>query len=267
MDIKKYTNANKLAWEQVMPKHQKSSKERLDNLFSTPGYTVQDDKDLLNIFSKVDLKDKDVIHLCCNNGIELLSIKNMGAARCVGIDISELAVKYAIERSSKFNIDCEFFVSDVFDLPKQYYNSFDVVHITAGCIGWMPDLKLFFEICNKVLRKGGSFIIHEIHPFSEILPFDSMDFENMLIINEPYFRNEPIIEQGTLDYVGNTTYEGVDEYWFVHTISDIVMALSNNSFTIEDFIESPKDISAGHSKIEKLEAEIPLSLIIHGLKK
>jgi hypothetical protein len=38
-DIKYYTNQNREAWNEVMPKHQAASKERLDQLFCQPGYT------------------------------------------------------------------------------------------------------------------------------------------------------------------------------------------------------------------------------------
>src|SRR6056297_3839408 len=143
MNIKKYTNANKAAWNEVMPKHQKSRKERLDKLFAQPGYIDQTDKALLKIFDKIKISEKYVIHLACNNGTELLSIKNMGAKRCVGVDISEIAIEEATERAKKSNNDCELICSDVYELPKESYNSFDVVHTTAGCIGWMPDINLF----------------------------------------------------------------------------------------------------------------------------
>ena len=45
-DIKYYTNRNRDAWNEVMPKHQAASKERLDQLFSEPGYIYQKDDDL-----------------------------------------------------------------------------------------------------------------------------------------------------------------------------------------------------------------------------
>jgi flagellin-specific chaperone FliS len=37
-DIKHYTEANRAAWDEVMPKHQTARKERLDRLFAQPGY-------------------------------------------------------------------------------------------------------------------------------------------------------------------------------------------------------------------------------------
>src|SRR6056297_3454033 len=262
MDIKQYTNANKVAWNEVMPKHQKARKQALDKLFAQTGYIEQTDQELLKIFDQIKISDKDVIHLACNNGTELLSIKNMGANRCVGVDISECAIEEAAERAKNSNIDCEFICSDVYDIPKEYFNSFDVVHTTAGCIGWMPDINLFFKLCSKLLRPSGYLLMHEMHPFSELLPFDDAEIDNRLQIVDQYFHDGPIIENGGLDYLGGEQYEAKTQFWFVHTISDIIMSLNKNSFKIIEFIESPNDISAVHQEVEKLNAKIPLSMLI-----
>ena len=262
MDIKQYTNANKVAWNEVMPKHQKARKQALDKLFAQPGYIEQTDQELLKIFDQIKISDKDVIHLACNNGTELLSIKNMGAKRCVGVDISEIAIEEATERAKKSNIDCEFICSDVYELPKEYFNNFDVVHTTAGCIGWMPEINLFINLCSKLLRTGGYFFMHEMHPFSEMLPFDDNEIENRLQIVDQYFHDGPIIENGGLDYVGGEEYEAKTQYWFVHTVSDLIMSLTNSGFKLIEFIESPNDISAVHQEVEKLNAKIPLSMLI-----
>lgn len=266
MSIKEYTNANREAWNEVIPKHQNARKEKLDKSFLKPGFIIQEDEQLLDLFNKIEIKGKDVIHLCCNNGIELLSIKNMGAKRCVGVDISYLAIDEANKRAKESNIDCEYICSDVYEIPEQYFNSFDVLHITAGCIGWMPDLELFFNKCNKLLRKDGLFLIHEIHPFSELLPFDDSEIDNRLQIVDKYFYKEPIVENSSLDYVGGTDYKAKTQHWFIHTVSKLIMALITNRFEIEEFIENSNDISGGHGKIESLKAEIPLSLLILGKK-
>jgi len=264
MNLTEFTRANKEAWNEVMPKHQKVWKEELDTLFARPGYviTFQNDKDVVRIFDKINIKGKDVIHLCCNNGVELMSIKNMGANRCVGIDISEIAIEEASQRAKKCNIDCEFICSDVYEIPENLFNSFDIVQITPGCIGWMPDINLFFNICRKVLRPEGFFLINEIHPFSELLPFDNSDDENRLQIVDKYFHDGPIIENTSLDYIGGEQYKAKTQYWFVHTISNLVMALNNNGFKIIEFIENSCDVSGVHKKNEQLNAQIPLSMII-----
>ena len=266
MEIKDYTSANREAWNEVMPKHQAFAKEKLDELFSQSGYIIQNNVELLKIFKDLPIVGKDLIHLCCNNGSELLSIKNMGANRCVGIDICDEAIAEAKNRAKLCGIECEFVCSDVFEMPKEYNSSFDIVHITSGCLGWIPNVEIFFKLCNKLLRNTGYIVIHEIHPFSETLPFDDYKTDNRLQIVEPYFRTEPIVENDSLDYLGKTNYDAKTHYWFVHTMSSIVKSLNQNGFIINEFIESPQDISAGHAKLEELDAKIPLSMIIVGKK-
>lgn len=265
-DIKFYTNQNKEAWDEVIPMHQAASKEKLDLLFSNPSYIYQNDEQLLEILKEVNVKGKDVIQLCCNNGTELLSLKNMGANRCVGVDISVMAITEAQERATRHGIDCQFICSDVYDIPEEYFNSFDIAYFTAGSIGWLPDINKVFEIVFNLLKEKGKVLIHEIHPFSEMLPFDNNDLENRLQIIEPYFRSKAIVENGSLDYVGGTEYVAKTQYWFVHTISSLIMALVNNGLKINFFAEYPKDISAGHKKIEELKEGVPLSYILLGEK-
>jgi ubiquinone/menaquinone biosynthesis C-methylase UbiE len=260
--ITEITAANREAWDQVAPLHKKASQERLDEMFSKENFIIQNDPKLIEMMENIPIKGKDIIHLCCNNGIELLSLKNMGAKRCVGIDISELAIEEGVRRSEKFKIDCEFHCSDIYELPDEYNHSFDIVHITCGALGWLPDLNLFFKICNNLLRKNGRVLIHELHPFSEMLPLDNSETDNRLQIVNSYFFSEPIIETGSLDYIGNTEYESKPQYWFVHTLSSIIMGLSNNNFQINSFIESQNDISMSHEKISELKAGVPLSMII-----
>jgi len=84
---KKYTESNKAAWNEVMPLHQKAAKERWDNYFMQPGFVCLDENERGHL-TRIGIKGKSVAHLCCNNGIELLSIKNLGAGDCFGFDLS-----------------------------------------------------------------------------------------------------------------------------------------------------------------------------------
>jgi hypothetical protein len=67
--------------------------------------------------------------------------------------------------------------------------------------------------------------------------------------------------------VGGTDYVAKTQYWFVHTISSLIMALINNGLKIEYFSEHTQDRSAGHKKQEELDAKISLSYILIGKKK
>ena len=261
-DLKHMTESNRAAWNEVMPLHQRAAKEKLDKLFSEPG-CVRLDEIEIGILKQVSLEGKNVAHLCCNNGTELMSLKNLGAAECVGFDICDEAVQEANGRAILNHIDCQFVRSDVYEIDETYNDRFDIVYISAGCLGWLPDLELFFTKAFTLLRSGGMVFIHEIHPIAEMLPCDDDKKPFNLCIVEPYFKKEPFKDQGGLDYVGHAEYDSTTtQYWFAHTLSDILMSLINNNLLIERFSEYETDISAGHRQIEEAKAGIPLSYIL-----
>ena len=151
-ELKKYTESNREAWNEAMPRHQAAAKDKWDMAFRQPKYVCLDQGEIGSL-QQMGIQDKDVVHLCCNNGIELLSLKNLGARTCVGFDISEEAVKEASERAARCRIDCRFVRSDVYDITAEYGERFDIVYISAGCLGWLPDLELFVEKSDGVVTE------------------------------------------------------------------------------------------------------------------
>ncbi|MBN1179294.1 MAG: class I SAM-dependent methyltransferase [Anaerolineae bacterium] len=264
--LKEYTEANRDAWNEVMPRHQQAAKEKWDAAFSQPGFVALRDEELA-LLKNIGVAGKAVAHLCCNNGIELLSLKNLGAGECVGFDISDLAIQEAQERANRCHIDCRYVRSDVYEIGPEYEHRFDLVYLTAGTLGWLPDLPLFFAKVAALLRENGQVFIYEMHPFSEMLPFDDAEEDVGLRIVAPYFTTEPDVEYGDLDYVGKTAYPSTKPlYWFVHTLSDILMALIENRLSIEHVSEYETDISSVHRRIEQFRAGIPLSFALVGRK-
>jgi SAM-dependent methyltransferase len=262
--LKIYTEANRDAWNEVVPRHQNAAKEKWDTAFMQPGYVCIGDIEL-GLLRQVGIEEKAVAHLCCNNGIELPSIKNLGADECVGFDISDLAIQEAQERAVRCRINCKFVRSDIYDIGPEYHSRFDLVYLSSGGLGWMPDLMLFFAKAAALLGEDGQIFIHEIHSFSEMLPFDDTEGDDILRIVEPYFNTEPHIDYGDLDYVGGEKYTSTrPQYWFVYSLSDILMGLIENQISIEYFSEYETDISAGHKRIEKAQVGIPLSYILIG---
>jgi len=126
MDIKKYTEANREAWNEVIPIHQKSHSRNLKHEFTKKGYSVLDEIETA-LLKDIGLKGKNVAHLCCNNGRELLSIINIGAASGVGFDISDEAIREANELRELCELNCDFVRTDVYDIDDKYTNSFDLV--------------------------------------------------------------------------------------------------------------------------------------------
>jgi len=202
-----------------MPLHQRAAKENWTESFLQPGFVAIGEAEI-ELLKQVGLKGKSVVQLLCNNGVELMSLKNMGADECVGFDISDEAIKEAKERAAVCKIDCKFIRSDVYEIGSERNNHFDIAYIRAGGMGWLPDLQLFFEIIAALLRNDGLLFMHEVHPITDVLPLAGSEDAEDLCFAEPYFKTEPYVEYGGLDYVGNSEHHStIPQYWFVHTMS------------------------------------------------
>jgi len=266
LERKQYSEANRAAWNEAMPLHQKAARENWDTAFSQPGYSCIDEIEMQQLM-QVGIQGRDIAHLCCNNGVELLSLKNLGAAKCVGFDICDEAILEANQRAQLCAIDCHYIRTDVYDIPPEFDAQFDMIYISIGCFGWLPNLPSFFAVAGRLLREGGVVFIHEGHPFGETLPVDSDPQTDFLRITEPYFKKEPYVEYGGLDYVGHSHHDSEKPlYWFTHTMSDILMAMIGNKITITHISEYDVDISNVKQRVEQAKASVPLSMILIGKK-
>src|ERR1700751_4349683 len=83
-----YTAANREAWDEAAPIHARRTFDQLLTDFRRPGHSCLDALETRTL-RDIGLARKSVVQICCNNGRELLSAKNLGAGRCVGFDISD----------------------------------------------------------------------------------------------------------------------------------------------------------------------------------
>ena len=259
--IKNYTQSNRIAWNQIMPAHQKVNRSNLDEAFKNSSHSVIKSPEL-DEWNKLGFKGKDIAHLCCNNGIELMSLKNIGAGRCVGFDICDLAIEEAKSRAISSNNECQFVCTDVFDISCEYNSKFDIAYVTVGALGWIPDIKAFFAKVKNILKPNGAIFIYELHPVIEMLPSDDNHEIDPLQIIEPYFKKEPYEETTGLDYAGKTNAQTTTQYWFVWKISDIIMAIIEQDFNISRFVEYSHDISEVHNRNQEAGIKIPMSYIL-----
>lgn len=257
--LRTYTESNRQAWNEVTPLHQKAAKAKWDSAFMRPGFSCLPDREV-QILSRIGIAGKNVAHLCCNNGRELMSLKNLGAATCIGFDIADEAIKEATERAKLCRIDCRFVRGDVYDIGPEYDTQFDLVYLTTGGLGWLPDLGRFFARAAALLRPNGCVFIHDMHPFVEMLSENGLAGGEPVRIAGPYFKPDPYIDYGGLDYVDGAAYtSSAAQYWFVHTLSSILTGLIDNHLIVEHFAEYPTATSPHLECFEKLDAGLPLS--------
>jgi SAM-dependent methyltransferase len=251
-----YSELNRQAWDEAAPIHrQHASFAELRERFRQPGYSCLDPLETA-ILQELGVAGKHVAQLCCNNGRELLSVRNLGAARCVGFDISAAFLALAAELQAAAGTDCSFVRGDVLAIPAAYDASFDLVTVTIGVLGWMVDVAPFFGVAARLLRPGGRLFVHEQHPMCDM--FDPND-PAPLTIRHGYFRREPYVTTDGLDYLGNVPYASKPSYWFHHTLGDIIGAVLAQGLALERFREYPHDIASAWADLEQSPTPPPLS--------
>ncbi len=140
-----YTKKTIASWDEVAPRHASiNSSLRTDVKDKNFNSLNPDFNELLDTCG---MRNKSVVQICCNNAIDLLSVKNKGAGRCLGIDGSSEFIDQAKTLSQCAGYtEMEYICSDIYEIPEDYRSSFDIAITTVGVLGWMPDIKQFMQI-------------------------------------------------------------------------------------------------------------------------
>lgn len=258
MHTSEISKTNKASWEKTAEIHRKLRMEELLTNFNEPGYSLLDKYETSFLVDKIQVKGKDVIQLCCNNARELLSIKNLGARRCVGIDITEGFIQQGKELASVAKKDLELYSMDVFNTPESFHNSFDVCYITVGAIIWLADLNAFCKLISKLLRPDGYLLLYDMHPILNM--FDSSK-DNPVIPKYSYFKTDAFIEEEGYDYFDKTAKIESKTYTFQHTLEDIFMSCLSNGLEIKEFREYKHDTTPNSFELYAKHG-YPISLML-----
>jgi SAM-dependent methyltransferase len=249
-----YTQQTISSWDEAASIHKKINFD-LATKINNPSYSNLD-SNLNSLFDNQNVANKSVAQVCCNNGVDLISVKNKGAGRCVGIDGSTEFIKQANELSKiAGHNDMEFICSDIYALPNEYHKQFDLVFITVGVLYWMPDLIKFLNVCSALLKQGGHLLIEEIHPITNMYEEGDPSF-----LKYSYFDKTPYKDETGLDYFTNQTYKAKANYWFNHTLSDIFSGALSADLVLEHFKELPDNLGNVCEDLEMLQYNPPLSM-------
>ncbi len=268
MNAPDFTEANRAAWNETAPIHAAQNLEDLLEHFRVPGYSCLHKPFEVERLQKLKLEGKAVAQLCCNNGRELISVKNLfNAGRCVGFDISDDFMEQARALNSAANQDVEFVRANVLEIPETFNAQFDLVYITIGALGWLPDLQVFLSTISRLLKPDGNVFIYEMHPILDMFDADENSKKNPLELKHSYFKTAPYVETGGLDYYGGTSYESKTMYWFHYKLSDLIGGLIRSGLQITAFDEFDYDISAVFTHFDTLEIKPPMCYILEAQKR
>lgn len=250
------TTRNRAAWEEAAPFHHEHNQGELIEVFSQPGYSCLDETETA-LLNDIGVQGKAVAQLCCNNARELVSVKNLGAGRCVGFEGTMGFVEQAREINAAAGQDCEFVQGDVYAISDEFTGSFDLVTVTIGVFNWMPDIDGFFEIAARLLRPGGTLFVYEQHPILDMIePGGANDPVDWTM---SYFDAEPYTSEQGLDYFGGKTYKSKPMYEFTHTLGDVISAGLGAGLQLTHFKEYPRHISNTWYNVEHQGPPLPMS--------
>jgi len=256
---REYTKANRIAWNEAAPRHAAHNNAALFAAVRDPSY-VSFEGEILATLQELGVAGKHVIQLGCNNARETLSLSNLGAARCVGVDASAEFLAHGRELLRIAGAEVELLEADIYELPSAYRGAFDMVLVTIGVISWMPELDAFFETVAGLLKPGGQLVMEEMHPV--LLMYEEDTGGGPSTPRHSYFGGQVWEETGGLDYYGHETYESAPNYSFMHRLDQILMAGINAGLRLRRFTELDRDISNFCSDLEHSPVKPPLGMVL-----
>ena len=234
-NIDKYFEVNKSTWNEKVKVHTKSELYDLDAFKNGKSSLMSYELKALD-----EIKNKSLLHLQCHFGQDTLSWARLGA-KCVGVDLSDEAIKVARNLNDELHLDSRFVCCNVLDTSKYIQEKFDIVFTSYGVIGWLPDLKPWGRMIAERLNKGGTFFIAEFHPI--VWMFDYLDGNTEMKYG--YHQDEPIYEEYQGTYADTDSKMISKEYGWNHGLGEVVTALTEAGLHIEylkEYDESPYNV-------------------------
>jgi SAM-dependent methyltransferase len=230
--MNRYLRANKFNWEQKALINFRSAYYDVD-AFRRGKSSLRP----LELSALGDVKGKSLLHLQCHFGMDTLSWSRRGA-KVVGVDFSEVAIVNARLLSKETGVPARFIQSDIYDLRKRLTGKFDIVFVSYGCLGWLPDLEKWAEIVAHYLKPGGTFFIVDFHPLYWM--FDLVAQDSRIIY--PYESGKKPFEFPPSPYADPKAKIKGKEYWWNHGMAKIINSLIRAGLSIECLREAPVSV-------------------------
>jgi SAM-dependent methyltransferase len=265
-----YLSLNRQSWNERVSVHLNSS------FYDVPGFVAGAtslNEIELELFARFQpLKGAKVLHLQCHFGQDSLSMARMGA-KVTGVDLSDEAIKAALDLNEQLKLDARFICCNLYDLPQHLDQSeqFDLVFSSYGTIGWLPDLQPWAAIIESYLKPTGKFIIVEFHPI--VWMFDN----DLQSVQYHYANKEPIQESSTGTYADPTSTIELHYICWNHSLSEVIQALIDHKIGIrycQEYDYSPYNIfsnsvetAPNQYQVAHLKGKIPYVFALVGEKE
>ena len=263
--LSEFTAANRDAWDVSAAAFEgKPEWQELVQQLEQGGFS-HFDQTMTETLMRLGVEGFRTVQIGCNNGRELFSLPSFGAIPVLGIDVSEAFLSQARRLADIAGSDCRFLKADIYDLPQDVPDSFELGLITIGVLNWMPDLPRFFTNVARLLAPDAPLVIYETHPVMEMFDPEEKD---PLTPSRSYFDKAPIAWSETITYDGSPGEPGPTSYWFTHGLGEIVTACADAGFAIERLSEHPhSNREVDYDIYEGQEAQIPMSYTLVARKR
>jgi SAM-dependent methyltransferase len=219
-------DGNRAMWDEITPVHLKS--------YGVERFLAGEPWLPRKILQEVgDVKGRSLLHLQCHFGLDSLAWVREGAA-VTGVDFSQKAIEAARELSQQANLPATFIQSDIYDLPQNLEEQFDIVFTSIGVLCWLKDLTTWGQIIAQHLKLGSYFYIMDAHPL-----FYTFDEEGQWQFEFSYFHQKaPYMwdDEGP-DYMDPTYTIKNPSYEWQWAASDIINAILHAGLRLDFFHE------------------------------
>lgn len=222
---KDYLTINRKAWNDKTPYHVNSE------FYDMPGFlNGRTSLNTIELDLLGDIAGKKILHLQCHFGQDTLSLAKLGA-EVTGVDFSDQAIAQADKIAQTQGVNARFICCDIYSLPNNLTDEFDIVFTSYGTIGWLPDLTKWAAVISGFLKPGGRFVFAEFHPFVWMYNNDFTQIEYN------YFKDEAIIEDFTGTYANTEAPLNATTISWNHGLCEVFKSLIQNGLTVKDFDE------------------------------
>jgi SAM-dependent methyltransferase len=218
--------ANRANWDDRVPIHLASRFYDVDGWLAREPLPLEREATLIG-----NVAGKTLVHLQCHIGLETLQWARAGA-QVTGVDFSRAAVDAATNLAARAGLSSRatFLCADVYEADTALdAHAFDVVYVSLGSLGWLPDIRLWAQVVGHALAAGGTFFIHDVHPMSSC--FDE-DGERVVY---GYFEESgrPFVSDDDSTYTDGGPLAHVRNYEWNHSLGEITQALLDQGLVID----------------------------------
>ncbi|WP_332844294.1 class I SAM-dependent methyltransferase [Pseudosulfitobacter koreensis] len=165
-----------------------------------------------------------------------LALAQRGAI-VTGVDFSSEAIRTATALATELgrNERASFIECNVYDTLDHLPDTgcYDLVYVTWGCIGWLPDVTKWAAVVTACLKPGGVLYLADGHPSALVFDDCVTGTPGKPGWFVPYFEREPLELDETQDYSNaGATLKNSRVYAWMHGLGEIASALMDQGLEI-----------------------------------